>query len=234
MQGVKAIRRVSLCNRCVAEAVDIKNKSMLNATILSLPLQDETLRREISGKVVTDDSVDVVGLSSAFDILQEEELNLSGVNITFEENGEVINHYEYFNTGEDEVNFSAYGLNAEELELILEHRKLGQGQLVAFELEEASKLLRNNRPLLCPFHFTVDPRDVFPDLVSLLYIPRLYFTFNGILQNTVIFFLISYLFDSVFFCFCFFNFQHSISKQCNVLLFQFRKNNIRTFYHCCL
>ena len=168
MQGVKAIRRISFCDRCVGEAVDLKRKSAVSVTsMLSSSLQEENFRQEICGKEVEDgDYADGVGLCSAYDILDDSEVNVEGVNITFDaENGEVLNHYEFFNTGEDEVNFAAYGLHGEELELMLQHRELGKGKLIAFELEEASKLLRENRSLLCPFHFTVDPKDVFPDLV---------------------------------------------------------------------
>ena len=45
-----------------------------------------------------------------------------------------------------------------------EYRQNAKGSIIAFELEEASKLLRKNIPLVCPFHGKVSLGQIFPDL----------------------------------------------------------------------
>ena len=158
LQGVKAIRRVSFCDACVQEAISIQNKS----TNVTLPKNDPS-SGEASEKETTGTGNDKA-VSSAFDVINESDLD--SINIVLEQDGEILDPFEKFNTGQDDVNLDDFDLTNEEKELMYEHRQLGKGKLIAFELEEASKLLRENRPLLCPFHLKLDAKNVFPDLVS--------------------------------------------------------------------
>ena len=167
LQGVKAIRRVSFCHECINQAVQIKSKSTLDTII-----QSDHFCEETGVKVANQGEGEVGPFASAFDVVNElsvdgvNELSVDGVHITLSENGEIINNFEDFNTGEDEVDFLPFDLNEEQLDLMAEHRERGKGKLVVFELEEASKLIRDNKPLLCPFHFKLNPKSIFPDLVS--------------------------------------------------------------------
>lgn len=158
VQGVKAIRRVSFCHQCIQQAVEIKNKSLLDTSKKNVI--------EEAGSEVTYNEDDLKGapFASAFDMINE--ICVDEVDITLSEDGEINNHFEDFNAGHDEVDFSPFGLNEEEYDLIIEHRQRGKGKLIAFELEEASKLIRGNKPLLCPFHLKLNPKITFPDLVS--------------------------------------------------------------------
>lgn len=158
LQGVKAIRRVSFCHQCIQQAVQIKNKSLLDTS-------NENVAEEAGFEVANGaDNFKGTPFASAFDVISE--LSLDEVDITLSEDGEINNRFEKFNAGQDEIDFSPLDLDEEQIEMMIEHRERGKGKLVAFELEEASKLIRGNKPLICPFHLQLNPKIIFPDLVS--------------------------------------------------------------------
>ena len=163
VQGVKAIRRVSFCYQCIQQAIEIKNKSLLDTS------KDNVTEETGSELADCDDAFKGTPFASAFDVINDE-INIDEVDITLTDDGEISNHFESFNTGQDEVDFSPFDLDEEQYDLMMEHREHGKGKLVAFELEEASKLIRGNKPLLCPFHLKLNQKIVFPDLVSLFFI----------------------------------------------------------------
>ena len=161
VQGVKAIRRVSFCNQCIQQAVEIKNKSLLDTS------KDNVTEETGSELDDCDNAYKGTPFASAFDVINE--IGIDDVNITQTEDGEINNHFESFNTGQDEVDLSSFDLDEEQYDLMMEHREHGKGKLVAFELEEASKLIRGNQPLLCPFHLKLNQKIIFPDLVSFVF-----------------------------------------------------------------
>ena len=157
LHGVKAIRRVSFCNECIHQAFQIKNQAALEASV--------TDKNDQLKEVVGNESNSFGPFATAFDMLEED---LEGVNIDISEDGEITNHFEGFNTGAEEVDLTAFELDEEQVDLMMEHREQAKGKLVAFGLEEASKLIRDNKALLCPFHLELNSKSVFPDLVRIL------------------------------------------------------------------
>ncbi|XP_066912686.1 leucine-rich repeat serine/threonine-protein kinase 1-like isoform X2 [Clytia hemisphaerica] len=158
LHGIKAIRRISFCDRCLSEAIEIKGRS---GSQLSLNEQHYS-NGEITGTEVLAETHEVGAFASAYDVLDE--LGVESVTVRLEEGGEVKSKFDTFNNGQDEVDFGPFDLDEEESDLMTEHRQQGQGKLIAFELEEASKLIRDNKPLLCPFHVQLEAKNVFPDL----------------------------------------------------------------------
>ena len=172
LHGIKAIRRISFCDKCLSEAIEIKARS---GSQLSLNEQHYS-NGEITGTEVLDETHEVGAFASAYDVLDE--LGVESVTVRLEESGEVKSKFDTFNSGQDEVDFGPFDLDEEESDLMTEHRQQGQGKLIAFELEEASKLIRDNKPLLCPFHVQLESKNVFPDLVRRLCFPAFSYHFT--------------------------------------------------------
>lgn len=182
VHGIKAVRRVSFCDQCLLQSIQKEEKSWKSTRSKSMASND--IRDQVcdTSRVVSPDSAPSADdqpqqqqeQRSVFtpDIPEEVFASADDINISFDSDGEVIVDEEELNSGKDEVDFGSLGLSKEAQELLLEYRANSKGKIIAFELEEASKLLRFNEPIVCPFHLKVEPKNVFPDLVSedILYI----------------------------------------------------------------
>lgn len=168
IHGIKAVRRVSFCDQCLQESIEAIQSSERKK---SKSVAGDDLRENVCGRVVME--TDNTERSVFTPDVPDEVTGVEDVNISFDEGcgtddgGEGSEEVDSGNLDIDVLN-----LSREEKDLLRDYRSTAKGQLVAFELEEGSKLLRLNKPLICPFHLEVEPKNIFPDLVGSL--SRLY------------------------------------------------------------
>ena len=180
IQGVKAIQRVSYCQPCLLEA--IRNlQPNLNSNVQSDNLESssfgggyaENNERNVFAPDINDSPNQTVH-SGSLDENGEND-SLSSPRSIFEEDdrgdSSGLGHDADDGGGNGDDPYKDLNIDEDEKEILRDYRENANGKIIAFELEEASKLLRKSRDLICPFHLSVDFKDSFPDLVSYLLYP---------------------------------------------------------------
>lgn len=179
IQGVKAIQRVSYCQPCLLEAIGNLQPN-LNSNFQSNNLQNNSFggvyAENNERNVFTPDIKDLPNQTFHSDSLEDNDendpLNSSSPKSIFEENdgdhSSGLGHDANDGSGNDDDPYKDLNIDEDEKEMLRDYRENANGKIIAFELEEASKLLRKGRDLICPFHLSVDFKDSFPDLVSYL------------------------------------------------------------------
>lgn len=159
IHGHKGICRVSFCDKCLRSVIEKDNaKTNNNASKQKGDLEEGlrghvVLETEGERNVYTPDETAHRSLNESIDQSFDDGAAKDGNDNEADDDDvfENISEEEYF--------------HEEQYQLLEELRIQAKGCIVAFELEEGSKLLRENKPLLCPFHYKVQFKDIFPDLV---------------------------------------------------------------------
>lgn len=155
IHGNKAVQRVSFCNECLHQALGKVGKaetSEVHQTELFT-----SSRKEVVPDHEKEQMVYTAYRSHAASIAE----SLDNLSILDEEDATDGSDTESVSS---EIYNDIEGITEEEKALLLEYREMAHGCIIAFELEEASKLLRKNLPLVCPFHYSVSMEKIFPDL----------------------------------------------------------------------
>lgn len=161
IHGHKGICRVSFCDKCLRSVIEKDNaKTNNNASKQKGDLEEGlrghvVLETEGERNVYTPDETTHRSLNESIDQSFDDGAAKDGNDNEADDDDvfENISEEEYF--------------HEEQYQLLEELRIQAKGCIVAFELEEGSKLLRENKPLLCPFHYKVQFKDIFPDLCYL-------------------------------------------------------------------
>lgn len=176
IQGVKAIQRVSYCQPCLLEAIGNLQPN-LNSNVQSDNLESssfggvyaENYERNVFAPDTNDSPNQTVHSDSTDSNDENDPLNSSARSIFGEDDrghSSGLGHDANDGGGNGDDPYKDLSIDEDEKEMLRDYRKNASGKIIAFELEEASKLLRKGRDLICPFHLSVDFEDSFPDLVS--------------------------------------------------------------------
>ena len=170
-QGIKAVRRVSFCNMCLLDTLKKTEKKQNPVS------QEMDIKKNVCGNFVLETGETERNVYTP----DEEKMRTMSVDSIEDEEETASEEQDKDDEKEQDEDGSIKSgeepteddyLDDDEFQLMEEYRQRAKGCIVAFELEEASKLLREKNDLLCPFHYKVDFSNIFPDLVGKQILPN--------------------------------------------------------------